>query len=126
MPYIYPEAEKLEKLPTVGTKQCVALIKQFTKAPPSSLWKEVKAVRGNQFLKTGTAIATFLNGKYPNHGAGNHAAFYISQSAAGVLVIDQWSLSGTVRKRRLPFLGKDKNGKYITPSNNGDSFSVVE
>lgn len=126
MPYIYERAESLEKLPAVGTRQCVALIKNYTKAPPSSLWKAGGTVKGNLLLKKGTAIATFVNGKYPNHGTGNHAAFYIGQDAAGIIVVDQWSASGTIRKRRLPFLGKDKNGNFITPSNNGDAFSVVE
>ena len=126
MRYVYPEAEKLEKLPAVGSRQCVALIKQYTNAPPSSLWKEGEVVRGNQHLKKGTAIATFVSGKYQNHGTGNHAAFYISQNAVGILAVDQWSSSGSVRKRYLPFLGKDKNGNYVTPSNNGDSFSVIE
>lgn len=126
MPYIYQEAEILEKLPTVGNKQCVALIRQYAKVPPASLRKEGKVAKGDQSLKKGTAIATFVNGKYPNHGTGNHAAFYISQNAAGIMVVDQWSLSGTVRKRRLAFLGKDKDGNYSTPSNNGDAFSVIE
>lgn len=126
MSYIYEEAELLEKLPTVGTKQCVALIKLYAKAPASSLWKEGEAVKGSFLLKKGSAIATFVKGKYPNHGTGNHAAFYVGQDAAGILVVDQWSSSGTIRKRRLPFLGKDKNGNFVTPSNNGDAFSVVE
>lgn len=126
MPYVYQEAEALEKMPAVGNKQCVSLIKQFTKAPPSSLWKEGAKVKGNLLLKKGTAIATFVDGKYPNNGTGNHAAFYVSQDAAGIVVVDQWSTSGTVRKRRLAFLGKDQNGRWITPSNNGDAFSVVE
>ena len=126
MSYVYENAESLEKLPTVGTKQCVSLVKQYAKAPPSSLWKEGKVVKGNLLLKKGTAIATFVNGKYPNHGTGNHAALYITQDAAGIVVADQWSSSGTIRKRRLPFLGKDQKGNFITPSNNGDAFSVVE
>lgn len=126
MPYVYQEAEALEKMPAVGNKQCVTLIKQFTKAPASSLWKEGAKVKGNFLLKKGTVIATFVNGKYPNNGTGNHAAFYVSQDAAGIVVVDQWSTSGTIRKRRLSFLGKDQNGRWITPSNNGDAFSVVE
>lgn len=126
MLYIYENAESLEKLPTVGTKQCFALIKQFTKAPPSSLWKAGKPVKGNLHLMTGTAIATFIDGKYPNHGSGNHAAFYVGQDAAGILVVDQWLTSGTIKKRRLPFLGQDKQGRFINPNNNGDAFSVVE
>jgi len=126
MPFVYEDADKLEKLPPVGNKQCVALIKQYTKAPPASLWKEGDPVRGKFTLKKGTAIATFVGGKYPNHGTGNHAAFFLSQDAAGILVIDQWSRSGAIQKRRLAFKGKDKSGRFIDPSNNGDAFSVIE
>jgi hypothetical protein len=50
----------------------------------------------------------------------------VSQDASGITVVDQWSGSGTIRLRRLMFLGKDKTGKYVDPSNNGDAFSVVE
>lgn len=126
MPYVYEEAETLEKLPTVGSKQCVALVKQYAKAPATSLWKEGSSVKGNLLLRKGTAIATFINGKYQSLGTGNHAALYIGQDATGIWVIDQWSSSGTIRKRRLSFLGKDKKGNFINPSNNGDAFSVVE
>lgn len=126
MTYVYAEAEGLVGLPTVGTKQCVALIKAFADTPPSSLWKEGAAVRGNTTLKKGTAIATFVDGRYQNSGSGNHAAFYISQDATGILVVDQWSTSGTIRERRLLFLGKDKDGRFTRASNNGDAFSVVE
>lgn len=126
MTYVYADAEKLEKLPTVGTKQCVALIKHYAKALPSSLWKEGDTVRDKPALKKGTAIATFVNGKYPNNGTGNHAALYLSQDLSGIWVIDQWSKSGTIQKRKLTFKGKDKAGKFIDPSNNGDAFSVIE
>ncbi len=126
MPYIYAEAEKLVETENVGTKQCVALIKHYTNAPQTALWKEGDAVRGNASIKKGTAIATFVNGKYPNAGTGNHAAFYISQDAVGVWVVDQWSTSETIRKRPLRFLGKNESGAFIRPSNNGDAFSVIE
>ncbi len=126
MSYLYEDAEKLVDLPTVGTRQCVALIKEYAKAPPTSLWKEGKAVKGYMLLKKGTAIATFVTGKYQNHGSGNHAAFYISQDAVGIWVVDQWSTSGTIRKRRLRFKGKKEDGTFIDPSNNGDAFSVIE
>lgn len=126
MPYLYAEAESLVKLPVVGTKQCVALIKQYAKAPPTAMWKEGKAVKGNSFLTKGAAIATFVDGKYPNHGSGNHAAFYVSQDAIGIWVVDQWSTSKTIQYRRLAFKGKSKDGGFISPSNNGDAFSVIE
>jgi hypothetical protein len=127
MAYVYEDAAQLEKQPNVGSKQCVALVKTFAGTPPSSLWRQGIEVKGNQQqIKVGTAIATFVHGKYPNHPTGNHAALYVGQDALGIWVVDQWSTSGTIRKRRLPFLGKDKAGAFLTPSNNGDAFSVVE
>ncbi|CAM4072686.1 BPSL0067 family protein [Paracidovorax anthurii] len=126
MPYVYDKPKTLEDLPTVGNKQCVALVKMYAKAPPSSLWKEGAAVKGNTLLREGTAIATFVNGRYPNQASGNHAALYVGQDASGIFVIDQWSKSGKIQSRKLPFLGKGKNGNWVDPSNNGDAFSVVE
>ncbi|MFZ6674170.1 BPSL0067 family protein [Undibacterium sp. Xuan67W] len=126
MPYIFEEAETLEGQPQVGSKQCVALVKEFAKAPAASLWREGDVVRKNLSLKKGTAIATFVDGKYPNHGSGNHAALYISQDVLGIWVVDQWTKSGTIQKRRLAFKGKDKDGNYVDPSNNGDAFSIIK
>lgn len=77
-------------------------------------------------LTKGTAIATFVNGKYPNKPTGNHAALYVSQDASGITVVDQWTGSGKIRKRVLVFKGKDKNSNFVDPSGNGDAFSVVE
>lgn len=127
MPYLYAEAESLVKLPVVGTKQCVALIKQYAKAPPTAMWKEGSAVKGNSVLTKGTAIATFVDGIYPNHGSGNHAAFYVSQDAIKTCwVVNQWSTSRTIQYRRLAFKGKSKDGSFISPSNDGDAFLVIE
>lgn len=126
MPYVYEDAESLAGNATVGTKQCVALVKKYGNAPASSTWQEGDAVRGNTTLKKGTAIATFVDGKYPNLAHGNHAAFYLSQDAAGIWVVDQWSSSGTIRKRHLPFRGTDRDGNYVNPSENADAFSVVK
>lgn len=126
MSYIYENPESLEGEPLVGTHHCVALVKHYAKAPPTSLWKEGSTVKGQLLLKKGTVIATFVDGKYPNQGTGNHAALYVSQDGAGITVVDQWVGSGNIRLRRLLFLGKDKNGKFVNPSNNGNAFSVVE
>jgi hypothetical protein len=126
MSYVYEDAEKLVGLPTVGNSQCVSLILGYTKAPAASLWKEGKQVKGNSLLKKGTAIATFVNGKYPDNKTGQHAAFYLSQDAAGIWVVDQWLASRTVQKRQLRFRGAKRDGGFVDPSNNGDAFSVIE
>lgn len=39
----------------------------------------------------GTAIATFVNGKYPSGSAAHkHAAFYLEQDSNYIYVMDQW------------------------------------
>jgi hypothetical protein len=53
---------------------------------------------GDLTIQKGTAIATFVNGKYPNNSHDNHAAFYISQDAGGIWVVDQWKS----QKRQRP------------------------
>ncbi len=126
MPYVYSDAEKLVDKKPVGTKQCVALVKHYTSAPQTARWKQGEAVKGNTKLKTGTAIATFVKGKYPNRRHGNHAAFYIGQDARGIWVVEQWSGAQIIRKHHLTFKGKNKNGAYVSPSSNGDAFSVIE
>lgn len=126
MSYVYEDAEKLAGLPTVGNSQCVALVVRYTQAPATPHWEEGEQVKGNSLLKKGTAIATFVNGKYPNNNTGQHAAFYLSQDAAGIWVVDQWLASRTIQKRQLRFKGKKKYGGFVDPSNNGDAFSVIE
>lgn len=49
---------------------------------------------GNKSLSPGTAIATFVNGRYPNRPHGNHAAFYLGQDAGGIYVVDQGVAGG--------------------------------
>lgn len=129
MGYSYINAEKLKSKPLVGTGNCVALIQIYAAAPQTSQWKEgVKVVDNLKDIKKGTAIATFVNGRYPNKSTGNHAAFFISGNENGIMVVDQWKSNNnkTIRERFLKRLGKDANGNYINPSNNADAFSVIE
>jgi hypothetical protein len=71
-------------------------------------------IGGQPTLAKGTAIATFVDGKYQSHSTGNHAARYLSQDAGGIWVIDQYAGSGGIRKRYLRFQGKFPNGAYNT------------
>jgi hypothetical protein len=103
----------------VGDGQCVAYVKEASGAPASSLWSEGDKVKGHD-IATGTAIATFQDGKYQNATDGSsHAAIYISQDDDGLSVYDQWA-GQPVHKRIIHF----RNGAG-TANNDGDQFSVV-
>ena len=75
-------------------------------------------------IRSGTAIATFKDGKYQNLGHGNHAAIYISQNAHGITVIDQWAggngLQRGIEKRQIQFKG------HGIASDDGDQYYVIE
>jgi hypothetical protein len=129
MPYIYSKVDDLENTDKVGTKQCVALLQEYLSLPQTIMWKEGKAVLGNQNITKGTAVATFSNGKYVNHSTGNHAAFYVSQDTGGVWIMDQWANDKTkpkVSKRYVRKKGTFKDGKYVDPSNNAEAYSIIE
>jgi hypothetical protein len=128
MPYVYAKVDDLDGTALVGTHQCVDLVKTYAKAPESALWKEGKKVKGNPSITKGTAIATFVNKKYPNLSHGNHAALYVSQDASGIWVMDQWkgdAKKPTVSKRYLRSKG-EAGGKFVDPCNNADAFSVID
>jgi len=61
----------------VGSGECVDLLKICAKVSHTQYWQEGNQVWGNK-IPTGTAIATFENGRYPNR-SGYHAALYVSQ-----------------------------------------------
>jgi hypothetical protein len=124
--YIYENIETISS-DMVGTHQCVALVQHYAKVPHTSKWKEGEKVESSTKIAKGTAIATFVSGKYPNKAHGNHAAFYLSQNAAGITVVDQWvGKKGGVGARFLAFGGKDSHGNFVNASNNGDAFSIIE
>lgn len=128
MSYIYPKAAELKGQPVVGSRQCVALVQEYAGAPTTSTWRQGDAVLGNRALKTGTAIATFVKGRYPNRPHGNHAALYVGQASNGIFVADQWKADNKteISIRMIRSLGKDKQGNFIQPSDNADAFFVIE
>ncbi|HEY1150642.1 MAG TPA: BPSL0067 family protein [Pseudoduganella sp.] len=83
---IRPKAADLQDKPMVGNHQCVALVRSCTGAPPALAWREGDPVIGNPNLKIGTAIATFVKGRYPNRSHGNHAALYMGDALGGIYV----------------------------------------
>ncbi len=120
MPYIHPK---------VGSKQCVALVIHYSNAPNTAQWSEGSAVLGNLSVAKGTAIATFVEGRYRSLGTGNHAAYVLSQDAGGIWIMDQWASDtqkSSVSKRYLRRKGKNAKGAFIDPSNNAEAYSVIE
>ncbi|WP_256081229.1 BPSL0067 family protein [Massilia sp. YIM B04103] len=108
----------------VGNGQCVTLVKKLTGAPASSLWKEGNSIwsliAAGKTIPSGTAIATFFNGRYPNYSTGNHAAIFLRVVANGIEVFDQWT---TVKpaKRTIRF----GLSKTINAVRRAESYSVV-
>jgi len=89
MAYIYSQASKLKGQPVVGSHQCVALVQHYAGAPTTAHWRQGEAVFGNAVLRPGTAIATFVKGRYPNRSHGNHAALYVGKrQTASILPIN--------------------------------------
>jgi hypothetical protein len=74
----------------VGSGKCPGIVQSHGGLPQVKVWFEGPKVRGLTAIPYGTAIATFVNGRYPNWQTGNHVAIYIDQHPAkGVLVFDQ-------------------------------------
>jgi hypothetical protein len=76
-------------LNAAGHAECVEFIHQTLNAPPTKLWREGKKVtQGDASLTPGTAIATLVDGSYPQEGStGKHAAIYVGQDASGIQVL---------------------------------------
>lgn len=106
-----------------GNAECVEFIKQALGAPATALWREgAKITKGDATIFPGTAIATFVDGKFSHLGAGNqHAAIYLSQDQLGIWVLDQFKKQGSVGKRNIKWV-PTLPGK----SNDGNAFSVLE
>lgn len=128
MPYFIPNVRSLQGRPLVGNGDCAQLIKLLTpglKGRPASSWKQGARVLDTTALNPGTAIATFVDGKYPDNQSGQHAALFVSYAGKAIWVMDQWK-----NDKRKPTVSM----RLIHPappraaslSNNPDAFYVIE
>ena len=107
---------------SVGTGQCVALVKAANPSlGPASTWMGGAAVQGNTTLAPGTPIATFSgNDRYANATDGSsHAAIYLGQNHNGMVVLDQWAGSSAA-VRIIPW-----SNPGAAAANTGAAFRVV-
>lgn len=137
MPYLYREVATLKTdppPPSVGSGDCVDLIKRYIpglKGMPTSGWRAGKNVLDEGArIEAGTAIATFVNGRYPNLAHGNHAAIVLKVMPSGIWVLDQWRGRAGIQPRMIaippPRRQKNRDGTFIDPSNNALAFFVIE
>lgn len=133
MPFVYREVNSLQDHALVAGGDCVALIKKF--APglagiPTSAWRAGERVIDAKNLPRGTAIATFVDGRYPRLDTGNHAAFYLASAGAGFYAMDQWKndpmSKPRVMKRLIPPGLNRRDGTPRSPSNAAQAFYVIE
>lgn len=101
----------------VGDGHCVSLIKRCSGAPTTGQWRPGAPVLNSQ-LPSGTVIATFKNGRYPNT-TGYHAAIYIKHDRNGIWVWDQWV--GKAVHKRLIRIRNDN----ASPGNTAQDYKVV-
>jgi hypothetical protein len=71
--------------------ECVAFLTTALHAPNVALWKPGRPITRGADIPVGTAIATFVDGKYPRDDTGQHAAVYLGQNDQGIQVMDQWA-----------------------------------
>ncbi|MCG9734773.1 BPSL0067 family protein [Pseudoalteromonas shioyasakiensis] len=110
----------------VSTGSCAALVQYYTKVGVTSGWVAGEEVLGSKIIKRGTAIATFVNGDYPNLPSGNHAALFVEQNDTSITVVDQWEALQKPHKRVIYKKGKNSDGTFKDPSNNAEAFSIIK
>lgn len=130
MPHVYGAVDALQNMPLVGAGDCVELVKEYApglNGVPTSMWKPGQKVTEAVNLKRGTAIATFVDGKYPRHETGQHAAFFLKRAGAAIWVMDQWKNDEKKPRvsRRLIHPGGPVSANTRL-SNNANAFYVIE
>jgi hypothetical protein len=133
MSFIFVRPSRLVGKDKVGSHHCVAFVQEFASTGHTSGWREGDAVLGNKDIQPGTAIATFVNGKYRNNSTGNHAALFVRHDVNGFWVVDQYKDKddGQVRpidERLIRATNRNqrKDGSWPNASNNAYAYSVIE
>jgi hypothetical protein len=121
MPYVAANPEHYVGK-KVGSGECVAFVQAAGLAPATGTWQagvKVLSAAAGTILK-GTIIATMVDGRYPNHSHGNHAAVYLSHDATSIRVLDQW-LGQAVHYRTI-----HDHGGHGDASDDASDYYVVE
>jgi hypothetical protein len=129
MPFFAPDVRQLEGALLIGEGDCVELIKAIVpglKGLPTSMWRQGPRVLDTTTLLPGTAIATFVDGRYPRNDSGQHAALFIAYAGQSIWVMDQWKNDPRKPKvsKRLIRPGPPRGQGSL--SNDSRAFYVIE
>ena len=99
MPFVNAKFRELIGKEPMGDGYCVTLVKEVfpeLKDKHTSSWRAGKNVLQSRTVAPGTAIATFVDGRYPAKNRGNHAAiFYGYAGDSAFWIVDQYRGSKT-------------------------------
>jgi hypothetical protein len=130
MPFVFNDVDQLQDQPKAGDGGCVALIKKYIPALAevhTSRWRAGELVVDVKHLPRGTAIATFVNGRYPGLKTGNHATLYIATAGAGFYAMEQFLAKRLIGRRRIEPGRTTRAGVLFTsPSDSAQAFYVIE
>jgi hypothetical protein len=150
MPFVYRGYLNLAGTPKVDGGECARLVQHhLPHIGHTTTWKPGERVldvlmRGDK-IEPGTAVATFVKGRYPQAGH-RHAAFFGGVVTAcsydpklkacpvtGFILIDQWNpIPGgqtrpDIRRRTLNRHGKMlSDGSFPRISDNAEAFYIIE
>lgn len=137
MPFVYSQVRKLEGETKAGDGDCVDLIKKYFIGLPTvsayDCWRSgVNVMEARNRITPGTAIATFVDGRYPrSNQIPKHAAIFLrSAGAGGIWVMDQWKESDAIHARIIhiarPREVPDATGVWPRANNVAEAFYVIE
>lgn len=147
MPFVYHGSASLHLKEKVDGGECARLVQHYIRhIGHTSTWRPgervIDVLAAGRKIEPGTAIATFVDGRYPNHGH-RHAAFFEREvnsctynpqlkrcSVMGIMMTDQWNAQAgspypkaTISTRYVQPHGKN-NGYAL--SDNADMFYIIE
>lgn len=152
MPFVYRSVSTLQETEKVGGGECARLVQHYLpQIGHTTMWvpgeRLLDVLESGRKIEKGTAVATFVKGRYPTHGH-RHTAFYEGEiksctynpslargcSVMAVILMDQWnSQPGTrnpkvkVTRRRVERRGKMySDGDFPYISDNAEALYIIE
>lgn len=150
MPFVYRSLAGLQNTDKVDGGECARLLQHYLpQIGHTSTWRAGERVldvlESGRKIEPGTAVANFVNGRYPQSGH-RHAAFYEGAITSctfnpklnkcglmGVILMDQWNASpgnppkNTVTRRSVYKRGKmHSDGTFPLMSDNAEALYIIE